>query len=167
MKIIKKSIPYLLGLLLIIQFIRPKRNQSDQISINEIDKQYVVSEDVMQVLHRSCYDCHSNNTVYPWYTNVQPVGWWLQQHVNEGKEDLNFSEFGTYEPKKKFHKIKKISDALSKGWMPLNSYLWIHKNAILTADQNSMLTRWADSLGAAIKMKYDLPDEPQENRGRD
>ena len=115
---------------------------------------------MQDVLKKSCYDCHSYNTKYPWYNNIQPVAWWLQTHVNEGKHDLNFNEFATYAPKKQYHKLKDIIDSQNDGWMPLDSYLWIHKDAILTKDQRDELIKWADSLSREIKTKYNLPDEP-------
>ena len=90
----------LLVVLVVIQFIRPTRNISTSESPNEISKFYDVPAEVHAVLKKSCYDCHSNNTVYPWYTNLQPVGLWLQSHVNDAKGELNFSEFGTYNQKK-------------------------------------------------------------------
>jgi hypothetical protein len=96
------------------------------------------------VLEVACYDCHSNNTRYPWYANVQPVAWWLQGHVKEGKQHLNFSEFTTYAPKKQHHKFEEIKEAVTDGWMPLDSYKWIHKDAVLTKEQSEAIAKWCD-----------------------
>lgn len=93
---IKKILYVLIAALVIIQFIRPKQNVSAGPFTNDVSTKFAVNDNVASILKQSCYDCHSNNTVYPWYANVQPVTWWLQDHVNEGKKELNFSEFATY-----------------------------------------------------------------------
>src|ERR1700681_3162862 len=111
---LKKILTVFLVLLIIIQFIRPARNSSNTVSSNGITLHFPVPEDVQRILKRSCYDCHSNNTIYPWYTNIQPVGWWLQYHVNQGKRQLNFSEFSTYPVKKQYDKFKATVDEIKK-----------------------------------------------------
>jgi hypothetical protein len=133
-------------ILIAIQFIRPTRNIDVAEGENEISKKYQLTAEIHSVLKQSCYDCHSNNTRYPWYTNIQPVGWWMQSHVNEGKHHLNFSEFGTYPEKKAKHKFEEIEDAASNGWMPLDSYLWIHRDAKLTVEQSKAIAMWAGGL---------------------
>jgi hypothetical protein len=105
---------------------------------------------VAGILQRACNDCHSNNTHYPWYTNIQPVGWWMQHHVNEGKEELNFSEFGTYTAKRQNHKMEEVAEQIKKGEMPLNSYLWIHKDAKLSDQEKEILISWANGLRRQI-----------------
>ena len=93
MKIILKRLFQLLLLaFIVIQFIRPAKNKSEGVSTNDITTKYAVPQDVMAVLKTSCYDCHSNNTNYPWYANIQPIAWWLDDHIKEGKKELNFSE---------------------------------------------------------------------------
>ncbi len=92
----KKFLLWTLILLVLIQFIRPAKNSSSAQSANDITLHYSVPDSVLAVLKRSCYDCHSNNTVYPWYDRVQPIAWWLQYHINHGKRALNFSEFAAY-----------------------------------------------------------------------
>ena len=142
----RKIILGLLAVVVAIQFIRPTRNSSTGENPNEISKYYEVSADIQIVLKKSCYDCHSNNTVYPWYANIQPVGWWLQNHVNEGKRELNFSEFGSYPEKKAKHKFEEIEEMVNEGEMPLTSYTLIHGDAKLTAEQSSALASWAGAL---------------------
>src|SRR5436190_7860548 len=100
MKLYRKIGILLLILVVVFQFIQPTKNISEGQSPNDISNTYTVSQEVHQLLEQKCYDCHSNNTRYPWYFNVQPIGWWLAAHVHEGKEKLNFSEFKTYSPKK-------------------------------------------------------------------
>ncbi len=152
----------LLGLLvafLLIQFIRPTKNISEGKSPNYISNKYAVSEPVAGIIEKACHDCHSNNTVYPWYTNIQPVGLWLQNHVNEGKEELNFSEFLAYSPKKARHKLGEMIEILEEGEMPLESYTWIHKNAMLSSDERTALTEWADITMKQIEKENNLAPE--------
>src|SRR5687768_15468360 len=114
----------LIGLLvafIIIQFIRPAQNKSLASQPNDITVTMAVPTDVQQILHKACYDCHSNNTAYPWYSYIQPVYWWLNHHVAEGKDELNFSEFGTYNLKRKLKKFNEISGEVTEGEMPLKS----------------------------------------------
>jgi hypothetical protein len=119
-------------------------------------------------LEKACYDCHSNNTVYPWYANVQPVGFWLDDHVNEGKGELNFDEFLTYPPKKARHKMEKVVEEVKEGGMPLDSYTWIHKNALLTPEEKTEITAWADNIAKQIATENNLPpSEPKKPRKED
>ena len=143
----KKKI--LLGLIVIlaaIQFIRPARNLSDKATPNEISLHYPMPQEVKVILKHSCNDCHSNNTVYPWYVNLQPVGWWMQWHINDGKRHLNFSEFGTYSEKKAKEKYGDIEDEVSNGEMPLDSYVWLHHDTRLTPEQSKVVVDWAKGL---------------------
>ena len=133
----------LLVILVLIQFIRPSKNQSVSASNGSIVNAMQVPVAVQDILKASCYDCHSNNTEYPWYSNIQPVGWWLANHVNEGKEHLNFDEFMTYDPKRAAKKLEEIVEVVEKQEMPLKSYTIIHKDAVLSADQQKLLTDWA------------------------
>lgn len=143
----KKKI--LIGLLVIfalIQFIRPARNESTTPGDRDITIKYKVPENVLAILKVSCYDCHSNNTNYPWHTNIQPFGWWMQGHINDGKRHLNFSEFSGYQEKKAKHKFEEIEESVRDHWMPLPSYLWIHSEAKLTDEQSKVIMEWAGSL---------------------
>src|SRR5579863_1909172 len=159
--LVKKILVCLLIAFAVIQFFHPQKNSSSVVSPNDITLHYSVPENVHAILKSSCYDCHSSNTVYPWYNNVQPVAWWMANHVKEGKRELNFSEFGSYAPKKQYHKLNSLIDSQREGWMPLDSYLWIHRDAVLNQQQKEVLISWADSLGRYIKAKNNLPDEPK------
>lgn len=130
----------------VIQFIRPTKNQNPGVGPNDITQTYAVPAEVKGILVQSCYDCHSNNTRYPWYSNIQPVGWWLNSHIQDGKKHLDFSEFGTYTAKKANHKLEEVEDAVTEGWMPLDSYLWVHHEARLTPDQAQAVAAWARNL---------------------
>jgi hypothetical protein len=159
---IKKVAYILLAILIIIQFIRPARNISSAEQINHISKKYAVPANVNTVLEKACNDCHSNNTIYPWYTNIQPVGFWMEDHVKDGKDELNLSEFLTYSPKKARHKMEEVVDMVKEGEMPLDSYTWIHTEAKLTQEEKSALTDWASALVTQITKENNLPpSEPK------
>lgn len=149
----KKILYGLLAVLVIMQFIRPERNVSEIPSANDIRVQYPMPANVESILKRACYDCHSNNTNYPWYTNIQPIGWWLQHHVDEGKAELDFSEFATYSPKKADHKLEEVVEMVEEKEMPLESYTWIHKDAVLSTEEIEIVTQWANELRSVIQTK--------------
>jgi len=146
----KKLLLLLLIVLVVIQFIRPAENHSGKLSKNDITLHYTVPDTVLAILKTSCYDCHSNNTRYPWYNRVQPVAWWLSSHVKDGKRELNFSEFASYPLAKQAKKLKNTVKQIKGGGMPLNSYLWIHKDAKLEEGQKDTLIQWANSLQQTI-----------------
>jgi hypothetical protein len=143
----KKKIIYgLLSTLILIQFIRPTRNVSNEAEPDEIAKRYTVTEEVHAILKHSCYDCHSNKTTYPWYANIQPVGWWMQHHVSEGKDELNFSVFGSYSEKRARHKFKEIEEAMEDGSMPITSYTIMQGEKKLSQEQAKAVADWAGKL---------------------
>lgn len=150
---LKKTFYVLIAALVIIQFIRPKQNVSAGPYPNDITTKFALSDDVASALKTACYDCHSNNTVYPWYANIQPVAWWLQKHVNDGKKEVNFSEFATYTAKRQRKKFEEIKEQIEEGEMPLKSYTIIHKNAILTAEQKAAISKWCDESLALLPPK--------------
>jgi len=133
----------ILIILVLIQFIRPEKNTGSTDSPNDITHAVNVSPEIKGILETSCYDCHSNHTEYPWYSNIQPVAGWLAHHVNEGKDELNFSEFNTYKLRRKKHKLEEMIEQVNEGEMPMNSYLIMHKNAELTPLQKTALLNWA------------------------
>lgn len=148
----------LLVVLIIVQFFQPNKNQGDKLGPNDI-YQVAMTPTLVQIsLETSCYNCHSNNTVYPWYTKVQPIGLWMQHHVDEGKEELNFSEFKTYTPKRQAHKLDEIVEMIEEDEMPLASYTLIHKNAVLTEEQKVQILDWAKASAIEIRAKANLPE---------
>ncbi|SFE03231.1 heme-binding domain-containing protein [Flavobacterium phragmitis] len=142
----KKFLISIAVILIAIQFFQPEKNISKESSYNSIEKQYAIPSNVNLLLRTSCYDCHSNNTKYPWYSNIQPVGWWLSNHINEGKRELNFDEFNSYTLEKKKKKISEIIKEIDKKDMPLSSYTLIHRNAELTAEQQQEIIQWAKNI---------------------
>ncbi len=153
-KILKRTFQLLLLILIVIQFFRPTKNKAEGISNNDIGKLYPVPEDVQTIFKTSCYDCHSNNTVYPWYAEVQPVAWWLNDHIEDGKKDLNFSEFSSYSIRRQYKKLEEINDLVKKDEMPLDSYLWIHKDAKLTEQQKLTIANWVTAVRDTMKATY-------------
>ncbi|MCB9292010.1 MAG: heme-binding domain-containing protein [Lewinellaceae bacterium] len=98
--------------------------------------------DVAQLLRNACYDCHSHETKYPWYTNVAPVSWWIANHIEHGREHLNFSVWGAYDAEKQAHKAEEAGEEVEKGKMPMTSYQPMHPEARLTDAQRERLTAW-------------------------
>ena len=150
----KKILLVLLVILIIIQFIHPPRNISKTVQPNNIAKAFNVSAEVKTILDKACMDCHSNNTHYLWYFKVQPVDWWLTNHVNEGKKELNFDEYTNRPLRYQYHKLEEIAEQVKKGEMPLNSYLWAHKDAVLTEQEKNAIVAWTEELRNEMKAKY-------------
>ena len=155
MKIIKKTAVGFLLILSGLQFIRPQKNESVSTAVNDIKTKFAMTPQIQNILKTSCYDCHSNNTIYPWYTNIQPVGLWMQNHVNEGKDELNFAEFATYSDKRADHKMDEVIEVLQKNEMPLSSYTLIHGGAKLSDEQKLVLINWAKGIVAQINYEVE------------
>ena len=142
MKIFKIVILILLVVFVGIQFIPTKRNQSDFVPDTDFMLVNNVPENISNTIQTSCYDCHSNNTYYPWYNKVQPIAWFLESHITEGKAELNFSEWYNYSDRRKKSKLKSIVSEIEDEKMPLSSYTVIHQDAILSPEQKSELIKW-------------------------
>jgi hypothetical protein len=142
---IKKILVVLLIVLIIIQFIRPARNHGAMTTPTDITHYVQVPDTVMHILKVSCYDCHSNNTVYPWYTNINPVGLWMRSHINDGKRAINFSDLSAFDKKKLDHRLKDIAEQVADKEMPLWSYTMIHGYAKLDSGQITILKNWTDA----------------------
>ncbi len=145
----------LLFALLLFQFYpKPVKNISAGINANDITFAHHVPVNVQEVLKRSCYDCHSNNTIYPWYSKLQPVALWLGDHIVDAKDELNFSEFGSYSIRRKYRKLEEINNEVKEGEMPLSSYTIIHRSAKLSENQKLLLANWVTVLRDSIKANY-------------
>ena len=147
---IKKILLALVAIFVLIQFYRPAKNISVGVYANAIERHYNVPQNVGSLLKTSCYDCHSNNTKYPWYNNVQPVASWLNSHINDGKRHLNFDEFNTYPAEKKRKKLQEVAETIENGEMPLSSYTLIHGDAKLSASDKQALMDWAKTTSKEI-----------------
>ncbi|MBL4939501.1 MAG: heme-binding domain-containing protein [Lutibacter sp.] len=129
-----------------IQFIPTNRNQSDEILESDFSKTFNVPSNIQNLFKKSCYDCHSNNTSYPWYNKIQPASWFLEKHIKEGKEELNFSEFGAYSKRKQKSKLKSIISQIRDDEMPMLSYTLIHGDAKLSTNEKQLIIEWVDKL---------------------
>jgi hypothetical protein len=154
-KIIKRILLILLVALIAIQFVRPAKNVSTDQSRN-IKTLYAVPENVHTILTKACNDCHTNNTIYPWYAAVQPVLWWLDDHVKEGKSHLNFDEYTTYNLRRQYHKMEEVIEMVKEKEMPLDSYTWVHRDAKLTDEERVILSSWAQSVMDTMKAQYPI-----------
>jgi hypothetical protein len=139
---LKKILLALLVIFILVQFIQPSKNQGASAANTDIMHVVKVPDSVLSILQTSCFDCHSNHTNYPWYSKITPVNWWLKSHIDEGKRKLNFSEYSSYNFKKREHKLEEVGETVEKHEMPLNSYLWIHKEAKLSDAQREMVINW-------------------------
>lgn len=153
MKLFKKILLALLVTFLVMQAFRPTKNLSAN-KENDISVAYPVPDEVKTILAKACNDCHSNKTEYPWYANIQPAAFWLNDHVVDGKRHLNFNEFNKYRIAKQYKKLEECIDEVKDGEMPLESYTLIHKNAILTEAEKIALTNWCLTVRDSIKAKY-------------
>ena len=126
-----------------LQFIpRPKKNNA---AVSGISPVFQTNPRVLAILEKSCLDCHSNNTTYPWYASVQPLSMWINNHIEEGKDELNFAEFHTYSLKKQQHKLKELVEQVEEGEMPMSSYTLIHRSARLTSEEKKTLIDWTNN----------------------
>jgi hypothetical protein len=153
---LKKIFLFLLLALIIIQFIHPKPNKASGDQPNHIGKVHVIPADVESIIKKACNDCHSNNTRYPWYSNIQPVDWWMDNHVKDGKKHLNFDDYSNRSLRYQYHKMEETIEMVKEGEMPLNSYTWMHKDAKLTEQEKNKLIDWAGNVMSAMEAKYPI-----------
>lgn len=116
-------------------------------------------ENVATLIKSACYDCHSNETIYPWYSNIQPFGWFLKDHIDEGRRELNFSNFATYEPARQARKLNKAAKEVKEGEMPLESYILIHKDAKLTPQQKELLVTYFNTMKDVTMITHKISEE--------
>ncbi|MDB5256654.1 MAG: hypothetical protein JWM14_1349 [Chitinophagaceae bacterium] len=143
---IKKLILGLAVLLILIQFIRIDKTNPPLDKTKDFITLTHPSDEIKGILVTSCYDCHSNETTYPWYSNVAPISWWLKDHINEGREHLNFSVWGTYTEKRQQHKLDECIEEVHEGEMPLSTYTSLHKEAKLSPEQQEKINTWIATL---------------------
>lgn len=147
MKINKKKIlKIVVAVLVVIQFFRIDKTTQPV----DVTKDFVSLTNpparVVEIIKTSCYDCHSDQTNYPWYTNIAPVSWWIGHHIEEGKEHLNFSNWASYSAKKADHKLEEFYEEVEEGEMPLKSYTFLHGAAKLSEENKEILINWVESL---------------------
>ena len=137
----------------VAQFIRPERN-STGVHDRAVAAAFPVPAAVDQIIRTSCYDCHSNSTRYPWYAEVQPVGWWLAGHISDAKRQLNFDEFASRRPWWQYRKLEEINQQISEDEMPLPAYTLIHRDAVLSPEQKTLLVNWTLEMRDSMKARY-------------
>ena len=163
MKYVKVLLASLALALIAAQFVRPARNHSQAPPGTGIESRFHVPAHVMQILKRSCFDCHSDSTVYPWYAEIQPVGWWLNSHIEHGKRGINFDRFAAYRPMRQYVKFRDIVEQLQNDEMPLGSYLILHRYALLAPDEKEEVIRWSGAMMDSLRASYP-PDSLQRKR---
>jgi len=153
-KILKVTLIILLVALIIIQLFKPAKNAAAEIPQNQITAKVPVPDNVMEILKVSCYDCHSNTTKYPWYSRIQPVAWFLDNHIQEGKHHLNFSEFAQKAARVQYKQLDEIGKEVKEGDMPLTSYTLIHRDAILNEQQKLAIENWVATSRKEMEAKF-------------
>ena len=143
MRLIKKILVVFVAVIIVLQFIRPGLNKSNQVLTTDITKVVTIHDTVLTLVKNACYDCHSNNTVYPWYSHIQPMGWLVAYDIKQARNELNFSEFGSYSQRRQLSKLEGIANSIKDDVMPLNSYKIMHKSAQLSSYEKSLIINWA------------------------
>lgn len=155
----KKILFILFGVFIIIQFFPidktnpPVNKGMDFLTIKN------TPPEVAQIIKTSCYDCHSNESKYPWYTNIQPVGWFVKNHIDEGRKELNFSGFALYEPKKAAHKLEECVEHVQEHEMPLDSYVVGHPDAKLSEAQRKVLIDYFTKIKEDVMAQNGLTEQ--------
>lgn len=152
MKIVKKILIGSLIILLALQFYRPDRNATEGDHTAVFLSETNPPTEVQRILENSCYDCHSNQTAYPWYGHIAPISYWLDDHIKHGKGNLNFSEWEHYSRKEKDHKLEALLEEVEKGKMPIEKYTWMHTDAKLNQEQKQAVTAWVQQTRALYQL---------------
>ncbi|WP_298511449.1 heme-binding domain-containing protein [uncultured Kordia sp.] len=155
MKILKKIAVLALIVLVILQFFGPERNEGDITDLEPFIQETNMPSSVAATLKVACYDCHSSNTRYPWYSNIEPISYWMAEHIEHGKDELNFSEWSSYTAKRKDHKLEEIIEEIEEGHMPLPSYLWTHSDAELSETQIKEIDAWVKEARAFLALQIE------------
>ncbi|GAB3906449.1 hypothetical protein GCM10028803_38800 [Larkinella knui] len=146
----KKVLIGILVILVGIQFIRPDKNDGPADTPQDITHFVQVPDSVTTTLKLACYNCHSNHTDYPWYANISPVSLWLAHHIDEGKDELNFSNFAQYDKKRMDHKLEEVAEEVEESHMPLPAYTLVHQDAKLSEAQKQQLIEWVKTERAKL-----------------
>ena len=135
---------------IVLQFFRIDKTNPQVVQAETLEASTAVPPNIAAIIGKSCGDCHTNQTVYPWYSNVQPAGWFLKNHIDDGRRKLNFSIWNTYTRAKKSKKLDEICEQIESKEMPIPSYLWIHRDSILSDSDGKALCEWAKQEKAKI-----------------
>lgn len=146
----------LLFFFIVIQFFGVEKSVPEYDETGDFLSVYEPPEEVETIFRTACYDCHSYSTVYPGYTSIQPVGWWLQNHIEEGRDEMNLSLWEDYSPEDADHLLEEMVEMVEDEEMPLPSYTWVHADARLTDEQREELTAWVSSLRGSLQQSADI-----------
>ncbi len=150
-KAIKIAVIVLFAAFIAIQFYRPDFTNPPVNAAETLQASTRVPENVQAILDRSCADCHTNNTVYPWYAKIQPSASFLAGHIAEGRQKFNMSVYNTFETARKRRKLSQICEQVESGEMPLFSYTLIHRSAALSAADKKVLCDWTTAESARLE----------------
>jgi len=153
MKNFKKIGFIVLAIVIIAQFFSPEKNEGDVATLAAFFVETKPPENVKKIIAATCFDCHSNHTVYPWYNSITPVNYWLNHHIEDGKKHLNFSTWSSYSLKKKAHKMEELYEEVEEGEMPLKSYTFTHAEANLSKEQIEAIVTWGKQVQADYKQQ--------------
>lgn len=145
-KILKIALLLLLVAFIGVQFVPTQRNESEMMQKTDFLLVNHTPKNIGKILKESCYDCHSNNTNYPWYNKIQPVKWFLENHIKEGKDELNFNTWDELTDRRKKSKLKAMINQVKDDEMPLSSYTLIHRDAILSDSDKNAIENYMTSL---------------------
>ena len=146
-KPLKKKI--LLGVILafaILQILPRDKNANQEPTKEDLFEVEEASMELTTLIKEACYDCHSNQTSYPWYSEIAPLSWWIDDHIAHGRKHLNFSEWASYKAEKKSHKAEEAVEEINEGEMPLESYQLAHSSGRLSDEEKTMIVRWFKDL---------------------
>jgi hypothetical protein len=157
MKSLLKKLGYVLVIAFIaMQFFRPDKNIGDYESFSHFEKETRVSDEVLSILKKNCFDCHTNQTRYPWYAEIAPISYWLNDHIIKGKRHFNMYDWNSYSVKKKSKKMDELIEEVEEGEMPFKSYTWLHGS--ITEEEKDILIQWATmailNYEEALKVSY-------------
>ncbi len=157
MKIVKKILLLLLVAFVIAQFFGPEKNEGSLESVTAFLEETKPPEHVKTILEQACFDCHSDATRYPWYSNITPVNYWMADHVKHGTKHFNVSKWEGSSVKRKDHKMEELIEMVEAKEMPLPSYTWSHGEAKLSEQQIEAVLKWANQ----VRTMYALAPRPQ------
>lgn len=155
MKILKISLLVLLIIFIVIQFFGIDKSVPEYDETGDFLSVYNPPSEVETIFRTTCYDCHSYSTVYPWYSNIQPVAWWLEDHIEEGRDEMNLSLWEDYSGEDADHLLEEIVEMVEEEKMPLPSYTWAHADARLTDEQREEFTSWVSDLRSSLELSSD------------
>lgn len=153
MKGFKVALIMFAAIFAVLQFFRPDRTNPTVVEAENITAAMAIPAEVDAILSRSCKDCHSHETEYPWYSNVSPASWFLVGHITEARKHMNFSVWNTYSSSKQARRLEEICEEITAGAMPLPSYLWLHRDAVLSEADKQILCEWSSAEKARIERK--------------